>query len=152
MIFIIQLPTYKMILPYVGHHMHGLRTPREKVTFTARPKIHSHSQIFRYGQSIFCLPHRPKFSYIFDLCLHWVSIVRGRHSLSYLRHQIIRVDSLQRMSQLALDELPLKIGCQKWPVPRWKCEWIWTCVFGKRWQGWPINLPPLTPKLTVWIQ
>ena len=55
---------------------HGLRTPREEITFTARPKIHSHSQIFRYGRSIFCLPHRPNFSDIFDLCLHWVSVVR----------------------------------------------------------------------------
>ena len=34
---------------------HGLRTPREEIVFIARPKIHSHSQIFRYGQSIFCL-------------------------------------------------------------------------------------------------
>ena len=55
---------------------HGLRTPREEIAFTARPKIHSHSQIFWYGGSIFCLPHRPNFSGIFDLCLHWVSVVR----------------------------------------------------------------------------
>ena len=55
---------------------HGLRTPREKIPFTAQPKIHSHSQIFRYGRSIFCLPHRPNFSDIFDLCLHWVFVVR----------------------------------------------------------------------------
>ena len=34
-------------------NMHGLRTPREEIAFTARPKIHSHSQIFRYGRSIF---------------------------------------------------------------------------------------------------
>ena len=55
---------------------HGLRTPREEIVFTARPKIQSQSQIFRYGGSIFCLPHRPNFSDIFDLCLHWVSVVR----------------------------------------------------------------------------
>jgi len=53
-----------------------LRTPREEIAFTARPKIQSQSQIFRYGQSIFCLPHRPNFSVIFDLCIHWVSVVR----------------------------------------------------------------------------
>ena len=35
------------------------------------------SQIFRYGRSIFCLPHRPNFSNIFGLCLHWVSVVHG---------------------------------------------------------------------------
>ena len=58
--------------------MHGQRTPREKIVFTARPKIQSQSQIFRYGQSIFCLPHKPKFSDLFDLCLHWVSVVRGK--------------------------------------------------------------------------
>ena len=55
----------------------GLRMPREEITFTARPKIHTHSQIYRYGRSIFCLPQRPKFSDIFDLCLHWVSVVRA---------------------------------------------------------------------------
>ena len=56
---------------------HGLRTPGEEIAFTARLKIHSHShsQIFRYGRSIFCLPHRPKFSDFFDLCLQWVSVV-----------------------------------------------------------------------------
>ena len=51
--------------------------PREEIAFTARPKIQSQSQIFRYGGSILCLPHRPNFSDIFDLCLHWVSVVRG---------------------------------------------------------------------------
>ena len=55
----------------------GLRTPGEEIAFTARPNINSQSQIFRYGQSIFCLPHRPKFSDIFDLCLHWVSEVQS---------------------------------------------------------------------------
>ena len=56
---------------------HGLRTPGEEIAFTARPKINSQSQIFRYGRSIFCLPHRPKFSDFFDLCVHWVSVVRS---------------------------------------------------------------------------
>ena len=46
--------------------MHGLRTPGEEIAFTARPKINSHSQIFR-----------PKFSDFFDLWLHWVSVVRA---------------------------------------------------------------------------
>ena len=49
--------------------------PPEEIAFPVQPKIHSHSQIFRYGQSIFCLPHRPNFSDIFDLCPHWVSVV-----------------------------------------------------------------------------
>ena len=57
--------------------VHGLRTPREEIAFTARPKIQFQSQNFRYGRSIFCLPHRPKFSDFFDLCLHWVSVVRA---------------------------------------------------------------------------
>ena len=47
--------------------VHGLRTPGEDIVFTELPKIHYHSQIFRYSQSIFCLPHQPKFSDIFDL-------------------------------------------------------------------------------------
>ena len=54
---------------------HKPRTPGEEITFTAWPKINSDSQIFKYGQSIFCLPHRPNFSDIFDLCLHWVYVV-----------------------------------------------------------------------------
>ena len=63
--------------------MHGLRTPREEIALTARPKIYSHSQIFRYGGSIFCLPQRPIFSDILDLCLHWMSVARGNnHFLS----------------------------------------------------------------------
>ena len=53
---------------------HGLRTPKEEIAFTARPKIQF--QIFSYCQSIFCLPHLPNFSDIFDLCLHWVSVFR----------------------------------------------------------------------------
>ena len=55
---------------------HRLRTPGEEIAFTAQPKIKSQSQIFMYCRSIFCLPHRPKFLDIFDLCLHWVSVVR----------------------------------------------------------------------------
>ena len=58
-----------------NHYVHGLRTPREEIAFTAMPKINSHSQAFRYGRSIFCLPHRPKFSDFFDLCFRWVSVV-----------------------------------------------------------------------------
>ena len=65
---------------------HGLRTPREEIAFTARPKIQSQSQIFRYGQSIFCLPHRPNFSDIFDLCLHLVFVVRGQIYLNRVKN------------------------------------------------------------------
>ena len=69
---------YLFILIFLHLH-HGLRTPGEEIVFTARPKIHSHFQIFRYSRSIFCLPHWPKFSDFFDLCLHWVSVVRDLH-------------------------------------------------------------------------
>ena len=65
----------KTVQRYV--QIHGLRTPGEENAFTARPKINSQSQVFRYGRSIFCLPHRPKFSDFFDLCLHLVSVVRA---------------------------------------------------------------------------
>ena len=67
---------------------HGLRTPREEIAFTARPKIHSHSQIIKYGQSIRCLPHWPNFSDIFDLCLHWVSVVRALYCFLNSRYHI----------------------------------------------------------------
>ena len=54
---------------------HGLWTPREIIAFTARLIIQFQFQIFRYSQSIFCWPHWPNFSDIFDLCPHWVSAV-----------------------------------------------------------------------------
>ena len=54
----------------IQHHhdcfCHGLQMAREEIAFTARSKIHSHSQSFRYGRSVFCLPHQPNFSDIFD--------------------------------------------------------------------------------------
>ena len=59
--------------------MHGVRTPREEIAFTAWPEIQSQSQIVRYGQSIFYLSHRPKFSDFFDLCLNWVFIYPNIH-------------------------------------------------------------------------
>ena len=71
---------------------HGLQTPREEIVLTAWPKNQSHSQIFRYGQSRFCLPLRPKFSDIFDLCLHWLSIVRV---LSYWWKNYLKKNPLQ---------------------------------------------------------
>ena len=57
---------------------HGLRTPREEVAFTARPKIHSHSQIFKYGRNIFCLPHRPKFHWVFVVCAMYKAFVANQ--------------------------------------------------------------------------
>ena len=57
---------------------HGLRTLGEEIAFTERPKTQSQSQIVWYDRSIFCLPHQPKILDFFDLCLHWVSVVRGR--------------------------------------------------------------------------
>ena len=55
----------------------GLQTHGEEMALTLRPTINSHSQIFNYERNILCLPHRPKFSNFFDLCLHWVSVVRA---------------------------------------------------------------------------
>ena len=98
---------------------HGLRTPREEIAFTTRPKIHSHSQIFRYGRSIFCLPHRPNFSDIFDLCPHWLSVVRGwslqnflirtqrmfllkAHMFVYQEHQNIELHGCNKISKAIL--------------------------------------------------
>ena len=71
--------------------IHGLWTPGEEMAFTEWPKIQSQSRIFRYGRSVFCLPHRPKFSDFFDLCLHWVSVV---HEL--IQTTNTNLESLQR--------------------------------------------------------
>ena len=77
---------------------HGLRTPGEEFTFTARPKIKS--QIFRYSRSIFCLPHRPKFSDFFDLCLHLVSVVRDdtQPVLIFSRARIFHLKELEKIT------------------------------------------------------
>ena len=53
---------------------HGLWTPGEEISFTARTKIKYQSQIFRCSQSILFLPNWPKISKCFDLCLHLVSV------------------------------------------------------------------------------
>ena len=58
---------------------HGLRMPSEEITFTAWPKIKSQSQIYSYSRSIFYLPHWPKISGFFDLCVYWVSRVHVFH-------------------------------------------------------------------------
>ena len=50
--------------------------PGEEIAFTAWPIIKSQSQIYRYGRSIFCLPHRHKISDFFDVCLQEFSLVR----------------------------------------------------------------------------
>ena len=90
---------------------HGLRTPREEIAFTARPKIQSQSQIFRYGGSIFCLPHRPNFSDIFDLCLHWVSVVRVVDKREYQKVQMKPTDNLLCLKQVH-DGLNLLLSSQ----------------------------------------
>ena len=72
---------------FIVNWLHGLRTPGEEIAFTARPKLNSQSQIFRYGRSIFCLPHWPKFSDFFDSCLHWVSVVRDWVNVTYHHQQ-----------------------------------------------------------------
>ena len=69
---------------------HGLRTSDEEITFTTLPKIKSQSQIFRYSQSIFFLPHRPKISEFrvrgirilkSVACWHWKRFMRGNFSI-----------------------------------------------------------------------
>ena len=96
----------------VNEWQHGLRTPREEIAFTARPKIQSQSQIFRYGGSIFCLAHRPNFSDIFNLCLHWVSVVRALvHSLSRSNLFSLIFSASDSFPQFAFNHIVLK---SKW--------------------------------------
>ena len=71
------------------HIKQGLRTPGEEIAFAARPKIKSQSQIYSYVRSIFCLPHPPKISGFFDLCLHWVSVVPAESCSERTCHQAV---------------------------------------------------------------
>ena len=80
----------------IHRRVHGLRTPGEEMVITAWPKINSQSQIFRYGQSIFCLPHQPKFLYFFDLCLQLG--VRSLWSCVCPYHSVLRV--LEMITQM----------------------------------------------------
>ena len=58
---------------------HRLLTLGEEIAFTAQPKINFHYQIFSYGQSISCLPYRPKFS-----DFYWVSVARTSYYQSII--------------------------------------------------------------------
>ena len=68
------------ILDRTSGQNHRLQTPGEGMSLTTWPKNQSHSQIFRYSQSIFCLLHRPNYLDFFELCLHWVSVVCGQNA------------------------------------------------------------------------
>jgi hypothetical protein len=74
----------------------GLRMPREEIAFTPRPELHSHSQIFWYGQSIFCLPHWPNFSDIFDSRLHWGSVVREKYVANFANFQYWNMNRVKK--------------------------------------------------------
>ena len=58
---------------------HGLQRPSEENVFTARPKIYSYCQIFRYGRSIFYVPHLAQ---IFKVL--WFMPSLGVNSLCFL--------------------------------------------------------------------
>ena len=110
--------TLQVLAIFYNHGLdHGLRTPREEMAFTAQPKIHSHSQIFRYGRSIFCLPHRPIFSDIFDLCLHWVSVVRDSNRI-YIFNFSAHVKKSLLMKFSFIIFVPLFL------TQKWMHEWI----------------------------
>ena len=66
-----------------------------------RKKTHQHisSNKLWNGQSIFYLPHRPKFSDLFDLCLHWVSVVRAnKYSLLLRCYHILNENWAQKLA------------------------------------------------------
>jgi hypothetical protein len=95
--------------------IHGLKTPREEIIFTALPKIHSHSKIFRYDRSIFCLPHQPNFSDIFDSCLYWVSVVRAciRSDKPSVKRQLKKY-SVSKIVDLSLFEEIVLVNSKNW--------------------------------------
>ena len=84
--FSLDYRTHAIITRGLYTFYHWLWTPREDSLPCTAEKIQSQSQIFRYGQSIFCLPHRPIFSDFIALWLHWVSSdqVHFRKNWSYL--------------------------------------------------------------------
>ena len=65
----------KLVACFKTEHLYLNTRTRDEITFTAQPKIQSQPQLFRYGRSIFCLPHWPTFSDIFSLCLNIYSFI-----------------------------------------------------------------------------
>ena len=74
---------------------HELWMAREEIAFTTRVKIHSRSQIFRYGRSIFRLPHRPNCGFecgILNSDLKWslLHILPEKIKIiQYINHKLI---------------------------------------------------------------
>ena len=65
----------KLVACFKTEHLYLNTRTRDEITFTAQPKIQFQPQLFRYGRSIFCLPHWPTFSDIFSLCLNIYSFI-----------------------------------------------------------------------------
>ena len=79
---------------------HGLRTSDEEIAFTARPKINSHSQIFRYGRKhILPATSAQIFSDFFDLCLYWVSVVRALYHWDCIVHLLCMLSREAKLRQ-----------------------------------------------------
>ena len=80
-----------------------------------------------YDRSIFCLPYRPNFSDIFDLCLHWVSVVRDQNQSTRAAAVIVRCYFLFEVSWSLVIETYVKMGYwdlrtdQKWKLLRNDC-------------------------------
>ena len=122
--------------------MHGLRPPGEEIVFTARPKTHSHSQIFRYCRSIFCLAHRPKFSDFFDFCLHWVSVVRALEYGIWIRCFMIQKAKYFIFSDKSLGPPTTVVYHESiLPLPFLICSWDQrtTFIFVKGLLDWPLH-------------
>ena len=82
----------------------GQRKPGEEIALTAWLKIKSQSQVLRYGQSIFCLPHRPRISDFFcympslgvcSLCLQLHNLIilwlYGRVPLGHFTYYVLEI-------------------------------------------------------------
>ena len=74
----------------------------------ARPKIHSHSQIFRHGRIIICLPHWLIFSDIFDLPQSLVKVTLAKKHVRKLFHVAVFLKSALVAQDLNLDPNPIK--------------------------------------------
>ena len=69
------------------------RTTDAQRRISVLPKIHSHSQIFRYDQSIFCLSHRPNFSDIFGCQQSVPAMITGKSCFHY-KEQVCSVATI----------------------------------------------------------
>ena len=103
---------------------------------------------------MFYLPHRPKFSDFFDLCLHWVSVVRA-----YTEHHELDFPSLSQthsfVKSICMYSLIRTLLSRYWTNPKKRYDKIMfclntvLCIYPHFWKCHKPTFFELVPHLTL---